>query len=240
MLITQDFTVRTEDKVILKDITVEFAPGIHVIMGRNGIGKSSFAQGLMGHYNYTTEGAVEFYGKDLLAMETHEKARAGLFVGFQHPSPVPGLSNFQLLKSAKQSMGNSFDIVKELSNFKKLSNQFSLPDDWDKRHVNVDSSGGEKKKNELIQLSMLKPKCAILDEPDSGLDVDGIRSLTTHLHNFVIEDPERVLIIITHYQPLIDSLSINSTTIISKNKAIQEEGKDLAYKVLEDGFENFV
>lgn len=242
MLITQDFTVRVGEKVILKDVTVEFAPGIHIIMGRNGIGKSSFAQGLMGHYNYTTEGAVEFYGKDLLAMETHDKARAGLFVGFQHPSPVPGLSNFQLMKQAKQSMGYSisYDIVKELSNFKKLSEQLGLPNDWDKRQVNVDSSGGEKKKNELIQLGILKPKCAILDEPDSGLDVDGIRSLITHLHNFITEDPERILIIITHYEPLIEKLNINSTTIISKSGARQEEGKALAYKVLEEGFENFV
>ncbi|SVB37474.1 uncharacterized protein METZ01_LOCUS190328, partial [marine metagenome] len=202
---------------------------------------SSFAQGLMGHYNYTTEGAVEFYGKDLLAMETHDKARAGLFVGFQHPSPVPGLSNFQLLKQAKQSMGcmGTFDVVNELNDFKKLSDQLGLPNDWDKRQVNVDSSGGEKKKNELIQLGMLKPRCAILDEPDSGLDVDGIRILTSHLHNFIVEAPERILIIITHYEPLIEKLNINSTTIISKNGARQEEGKDLAYKVLEEGFENF-
>ena len=101
MLVTQEFTVKVDNKTILDDVHIEFGPGIHILMGPNGVGKSSFANALMGHFNYETSGAVEFFGKDLLALETFERARAGLFVGFQSPSPVPGLSNFQFIKQAR-------------------------------------------------------------------------------------------------------------------------------------------
>ena len=105
MLVTQEFSIKVDNKTIIDDVHIDFGPGIHILMGPNGVGKSSFANALMGHYNYETTGAVEFFGKDLLALETFERARAGLFVGFQSPSPVPGLSNFQFIKQAKQSQG---------------------------------------------------------------------------------------------------------------------------------------
>lgn len=237
MLVTQEFTVNVDNKTILDNVNIEFGPGIHVLMGPNGVGKSSFANALMGHFNYETTGAVEFYGKDLLALETFERARAGLFVGFQSPSPVPGLSNFQFLKQAKQSRGEKPNIRKDLEEFRNMCELFGLPDEWDKRHVNVDSSGGEKKKNELIQMLMLNPKCAILDEPDSGLDVDGIKILTQNLNEYVA-DKNNTLIIITHYQQLIEDLNVDTVSIMKNQNIIQHEGKDVAYQVFEEGFIN--
>lgn len=237
MLVTQEFTVNVDNKTILDNVNIEFGPGIHVLMGPNGVGKSSFANALMGHFNYETTGAVEFYGKDLLALETFERARAGLFVGFQSPSPVPGLSNFQFLKQAKQSRGEKPNIRKDLEEFRNMCELFGLPDEWDKRHVNVDSSGGEKKKNELIQMLMLNPKCAILDEPDSGLDVDGIKILTQKLNEYVA-DKNNTLIIITHYQQLIEDLNVDTVSIMKNQNIIQHEGKDVAYQVFEEGFIN--
>lgn len=237
MLVTQEFTVNVDNKTILDNVNIEFGPGIHVLMGPNGVGKSSFANALMGHFNYETTGAVEFYGKDLLALETFERARAGLFVGFQSPSPVPGLSNFQFLKQAKQSRGEKPNIRKDLEEFRNMCELFGLPDEWDKRHVNVDSSGGEKKKNELTQMLMLNPKCAILDEPDSGLDVDGIKILTQNLNEYVA-DKNNTLIIITHYQQLIEDLNVDTVSIMKNQNIIQHEGKDVAYQVFEEGFIN--
>ena len=232
MLVTQEFSIKVDNKTIIDDVHIDFGPGIHILMGPNGVGKSSFANGLMGHYNYETTGAVEFFGKDLLALETFERARAGLFVGFQSPSPVPGLSNFQFIKQAKQSQGKQVKIKDDLENFRTMSQHFGLPENWDKRHLNVDSSGGEKKKNELIQLA---PKCAILDEPDSGLDVDGIKRLTQELNNY---NPDNILIIITHYQQLIEQLNVDSVSILKDQKIKQYEGKDKAYEIFEQGFDN--
>ncbi len=238
MIVTQEFTVKVNDEYILDDVHVDFGPGIHILMGPNGVGKSSFANALMGHFNYETTGAVEFFGKDLLALETFERARAGLFVGFQSPSPVPGLSNFQFIKQAKQSNGIKPNIREDLSEFRALTNKLGLGSEWDKRQLNVDSSGGEKKKNELIQMLMLDPKCAILDEPDSGLDVDGIKMLTEKLNEYIESDPTKVLIIITHYEKLIEDLNVSSVSIMKNAKIKQYEGKDKAYQIFEQGFSN--
>jgi Fe-S cluster assembly ATP-binding protein len=238
MLVTQEFSVKVDDKTILDNVHIEFGPGIHVLMGPNGVGKSSFANALMGHFNYETTGAVEFYGKDLLALETFERARAGLFVGFQSPSPVPGLSNFQFIKQAKQSNGEAPNIRDDLFEFRALTNRFGLDSEWDKRQVNVDSSGGEKKKNELIQMLMLNPKCAILDEPDSGLDVDGIKLLTEKLNEYIESDPTKVLIIVTHYEKLIEDLNVSSVSIMKDANIKQHEGKDIAYQIFKEGFAN--
>lgn len=238
MIVTQEFTVKVNNEYILDDVHVDFGPGIHILMGPNGVGKSSFANALMGHYNYETTGAVEFFGKDLLALETFERARAGLFVGFQSPSPVPGLSNFQFIKQAKQSNGVTPNIREDLFEFRELTNKLKLGSEWDKRQLNVDSSGGEKKKNELIQMLMLNPKCAILDEPDSGLDVDGIKMLTEKLNEYIESDPTKILIIITHYEKLIEDLNVSSVSIMKNANIKQYEGKDKAYQIFEQGFSN--
>ena len=151
---------------------------------------------------------------------------------------MPGLSNFQFIKQARSSVGDPLKIKEDLFKFRSLAEGFGLDSEWDKRHLNVDSSGGERKKNELIQMLMMNPKCAILDEPDSGLDVDGIKLLTEQLNNYANADSDKTLIIITHYQQLIEDLNVDSVSIMKDKKIKQFEGKDIAYKIFEEGFAN--
>jgi Fe-S cluster assembly ATP-binding protein len=189
MLVTQEFTIEVEGKEILSDLTLDYGPGIHIVMGPNGIGKSTFAHALMGNPAYNSSGAVQIDGKDLLAMEVHERAQAGLFVSFQTPTPIEGLSNYQFMRQCLKE--KNVPIKESLGEFKRVAKEYNLPDAWDKRHLNVQASGGEKKKNELIQLELLKPSVAILDEPDSGLDVDAINTLVKRLTNYIESDDNR-------------------------------------------------
>jgi Fe-S cluster assembly ATP-binding protein len=236
MLVTQEFTVKVDGNTILNDLTLEYGPGIHVIMGPNGVGKSTFAHALMGNPNYDTEGAVEFYGKDLLAMETYERARAGLFISFQTPTPIEGLSNFQFIRQAMVSLNKNNNIKENLSNFRQSATDLGLGSEWDKKQLNLEASGGEKKKNELIQLEMLDPKLAILDEPDSGLDIDAIKILVEKLRAFV-DKGDKTLIIVSHYAELITKLSPDTLTILDKQgNAKQTEDIQVAYDILENGF----
>jgi Fe-S cluster assembly ATP-binding protein len=239
MLVTQEFTVKVGNDVILDDLTLEFGPGVHIVMGPNGVGKSTFAHALMGNPNYDITGAVEFNGKDLLAMETYERARAGLFISFQNPTPIEGLSNFQFIKQSLESMDNKKSLGENLKAFKEISQDLGLSENWDKKQLNVEASGGEKKKNELIQLELIDPQTAILDEPDSGLDVDAIKLLVKKLNNFV-QNENKTLIIISHYSDLITKLNPQSVTIIGRKKVIQTDDVSVAYDVLENGFSNYV
>lgn len=233
MLVTQEFTIKVDDEIVLDNINLDFGPGIHIIMGPNGVGKSTFAHALMGNPKYQTEGAVEFYGKDLLAMETWERSRAGLFMSFQQPTPISGLSNFQFIKQCLDANNSSISLSQKLKDFRNHTYNLHLTEDWDKKQLNVEASGGEKKKNELIQMLMLNPKCAILDEPDSGLDVDALQTLTKTIQDFANDD--KIVIIISHYENLIKNLNIDSVTILGKDKIVRGD-VDLAYRVLDEGF----
>lgn len=236
MLVTQEFTIKVDNETILSDMTLEYGPGVHVIMGPNGVGKSTFAHALMGNPNYETEGAVEFNGKDLLSMETYERARAGLFISFQTPTPIEGLSNFQFIKQAMTSLEKNQSIKENLSSFRQSANDLGLGSEWDKKQLNVEASGGEKKKNELIQLDMLDPQTAILDEPDSGLDIDAIKVLTRKLTDFANKEG-KTLIIISHYAELITNLNPDTVTVFNKEGyAKQYDDVQVAYDILENGF----
>ena len=235
MIVTQEFSVKVEDQIVLNDLHLEFGPGVHIIMGPNGVGKSTFAHALMGNPNYITEGAVEFYGKDLLAMPTFERAQAGLFLGFQQPTPIEGLSNFQLLHQVLSRRDDAKRLTENLNEFKQLAETFKLPNNWDKKQLNVEASGGEKKKNELIQMELLDPKCVILDEPDSGLDVDAIKHLIKFLNVFS-QKPDKIVLIISHYAQLINSLNVDTVTILGKDKVVRGD-ITLANDVLVNGFE---
>lgn len=238
MLVTQEFTIKIGNKTLLDDMHLTYGPGVHVIMGPNGVGKSSFAHALMGHPHYTTLGAVEYNGKDLLSMKTHERAQAGLFVSFQNPVPIEGLSNFQLMRQVLKNKFEISGITDNLKTFKNIANEYRLPENWDKRTLNIEASGGEKKKNELIQLEMLNPQTAILDEPDSGLDIDAIKILTEKLNQFVEQD-NKCLIVISHYRDLIEDLDPISVTIFGRKRIIQRDGAGLALEVLDNGFDSF-
>jgi len=237
MLVTQEFSIKIDGYYpILNDMHLEYGPGVHIIMGPNGVGKSTFAHALMGSPSLETEGAVEFNGKDLLAMETYERARAGLFVSFQSPTPIEGLSNFQFMRQALNSLSTTDKLGTSLKKFKGLSAELGLSDEWDKKQLNVQASGGEKKKNELIQLEMLNPQTAILDEPDSGLDIDAIKVLTRKLTDFANKEG-KTLIIISHYAELITNLNPDTVTVFNKEGyAKQYDDVQVAYDILENGF----
>ncbi len=230
MLVTQEFTVAVDNKAILEDLNLDFGPGIHIIMGPNGVGKSTFAHALMGNHKYETDGAVQIDGKDLLCLETHERAKAGLFLSFQHPTAIEGLSNFQFLRQAIPHRSISENLV----DYKGYVKEFGLPEGFDKKSLNVEASGGEQKKNEIIQMLMLDPKVAILDEPDSGLDVDAINTLSKQLTNFVTQD--KTLILITHYRQLIEKLNPQTVTVFKNRSAKQYDDISVAYNILENGF----
>ena len=237
MLVTQEFSIKVDGYYpILSDMHLAYGPGIHVIMGPNGVGKSTFAHALMGSPTLETDGAVQLDGKDLLAMETYERARAGLFVSFQSPTPIEGLSNFQFMRQCLNAKGSEVRIKDSLEKFKTLASDLGLSDDWDKKTLNVEASGGEKKKNELIQLEMLDPKVAILDEPDSGLDIDSIKTLTNNLKEFVAKG-DKTLIIISHYADLITNLQPDTVTRIFKNGSVKQyDDIQVAYDILDRGF----
>ena len=237
MLVTQEFSIKVDGYYpLLNDMHLTYGPGVHIIMGPNGVGKSTFAHALMGSPTLETEGAVHFNGKDLLEMETFERARAGLFVSFQNPTPIEGLSNFQFMRQSLNSLQTKDKLSTSLKNFKQLASELGLSDEWDKKQLNVQASGGEKKKNELIQLEMLDPQTAILDEPDSGLDIDAIKVLTQKLKDFANREG-KTLIIISHYAELITNLSPDTVTVFNKQGfAKQYDDINIAYDILENGF----
>jgi len=219
---------------IFSNVDITFEQGkTYVVMGANGVGKSTLLHGIMGRPDLDISGAVEFNGTDLTELETDERAKLGIFVGFQTPTSIPGLSNFQFIKQANKI--KAVDLKENLDKFRDISTQLGLPAEWDKRNLNTDASGGEKKKNELIQLLMLDSKLAMLDEPDSGLDVDGIKSLTEKLSNWKNEN--NTLIVVTHYEKLIDGLNPDAVVLLKKD-GVQIGDKSLADKIFSSGFEN--
>jgi len=230
MLKLQNFSI----KDIFSNVDITFEEGkTYVVMGANGVGKSTLLHGIMGRPDLDTHGNVEFNGIDLTELETDERAKLGIFIGFQSPTSIPGLSNFQFIRQANNI--KAIDLKENLDKFRDISTQLGLPEEWDKRNLNTDASGGEKKKNELIQMLMLDTKVAMLDEPDSGLDVDGIKSLIEKLSTWKNEN--NTLVVVTHYEKLIDGLNPDAVVLLKKD-GVQIGDKSLADKIFSSGFEN--
>jgi len=221
-------------KDVVEGINVTFDKGrTYVIMGANGVGKSTLLHSIMGKPSLEVTGSAKFLDQELTEMEVDERANMGMFIGFQAPTSIPGLSNFQFIKQVKK-LGVT-EIKGNLDHFKDISSKLKLPDDWDKRNLNTDASGGEKKKNELIQMLMMDTKLAMLDEPDSGLDVDGIKSLTTELNDWRTND--NTLIVVTHYDKLIEGLNPDAIFVLKKDHMVGGD-KTLADKIFAEGFDS--
>lgn len=219
---------------ILKNVTVSFEKGkTYVIMGKNGIGKSTLLHAIMGRPDLDVTGSIVLDNIEITDRTVSDRAKMGMFMGFQSPTSIPGLSNFQLIKQAKNSTGK--DLVEDLKHFKKLADELDLPSDWDRKSINTEASGGQKKKNELIQMSMLDVNIAMLDEPDSGLDVDGVDNLIKVLNDW--KKDHRTLVVVAHYEKLINGINPDVVINLTETGAVTG-GKELADKIFKTGFKD--
>jgi Fe-S cluster assembly ATP-binding protein len=242
MLKIEDLHAEVDGKAILKGLTLSLNSGeIHAIMGPNGAGKSTLAYTLGGRPGYdVTGGSVDFDGQDLLEMAPHERAAAGLFLGFQYPVEIPGVSNVQFLREALNSQRrNRGETPLSGGEFLKLAraqaDALELNMDMLKRPVNVGFSGGEKKRNEMVQMGIIDPKLAILDETDSGLDIDALRIVGEGI-NRIMRKPDRAVLLITHYQRLLDYVQPDFVHVLSAGRIVRSGGKELAHELEREGY----
>jgi len=242
MLKIKDIHASIEGKEILKGLTLEVKPGeIHAIMGPNGSGKSTLASVLAGNDTFeVTSGSVDFLGKDLLELGPDERSHAGVFLAFQYPVEIPGVSNINFLKAAinekREALGEEPITAKEfLKRVKEKASLVELDNKLTNRSVNEGFSGGEKKRNEIFQMAMLEPKLAILDETDSGLDIDALRIVANGVNQLRKED--RSFIIVTHYQRLLDYIIPDFVHVLYNGKIVKTGGKELALELEEKGYD---
>jgi Fe-S cluster assembly ATP-binding protein len=226
---------------ILKGIDLKIEPGeIHAVMGPNGSGKSTLANVLVGRPGYeVTRGEILFEGKDLMEMEPEIRAREGIFLAFQYPVEIPGVGNTYFLKSALNAVRehkglSQLDAFDFLNLSKEKMELVEMPEDLMNRAVNEGFSGGEKKRNEVLQMLLLEPKLCILDETDSGLDIDALRVVAGGVN--AMRSPERSMLIITHYQRLLDYIVPDHVHVLSDGRIVRSGGKDLALELEERGY----
>ena len=231
-----------EELTILHDISLSMKAGeTHVLMGPNGAGKSTLGYTLMGNEKYEVKsGSVTFDGQDLLNMDVHERAKAGLFLSFQNPLEVPGVTLSNFIRSAKEQRNDEriklWDFRKEL---KEKMAILSMDESYIDRDLNVGFSGGEKKKSEILQLLMLKPKLAILDETDSGLDVDAVRTVSKGVEAYQ-KELDGALLIITHSTRILESLHVDYTHVMVDGRIVEHGDASLVDEINENGFEKYL
>jgi Fe-S cluster assembly ATP-binding protein len=241
MLKIKNLHVSIDDKPILKGLNLEIGSGeLHAIMGPNGSGKSTLGYVLAGREGYEiTEGSIEFEGKDLDDMEPEERAAAGLFLAFQYPVEIPGVNNAYFLRSAlnaqKKARGEEeVDSMTFLKTVRESLKQLKMDDTLLKRAVNEGFSGGEKKRNEIVQMAILQPKLAVLDETDSGLDIDALKLVAEGINR--LREPERSFMVITHYQRLLEHVTPDYVHVLSGGRIIESGGKELAERLEREGY----
>ena len=241
MLEVKDLRVRVEDREILKGISLSVQPGeVHAIMGPNGSGKSTFAGVLAGREGYEiTGGSVRFEGQDLLEMDPEERAREGIFLAFQYPVEIPGVSNLYFLRTALNALRkhrgeDEVDAVEFITLVKERMKKLKMDDAMLKRAVNEGFSGGEKKRNEIFQMAVLEPKLAILDETDSGLDIDALKLVAEGVNS--MRSAERSIIVVTHYQRLLNYITPNQVHVLAEGRIIRSGDKQLALELEEKGY----
>jgi Fe-S cluster assembly ATP-binding protein len=243
LLQIEDLHVSVEGKPILKGVSLAVSAGeIHAIMGPNGAGKSTLSNVLGGKPGYeVTAGSVTFRGEDLLALEPHERAAKGLFLGFQYPVEIPGVSNVQFLREALNAQrkargqeplsgGEFLKLAKDKAGLLKMDMEML------KRQVNVGFSGGEKKRAEMVQMGILDPAFAVLDETDSGLDIDALRIVGAGI-NAIMRAPDKGVLLITHYQRLLDVVRPDRVSILAGGRIVETGGPELALRLEAEGYD---
>ncbi|KZY38750.1 MULTISPECIES: Fe-S cluster assembly ATPase SufC [unclassified Oleiphilus] len=241
MLKIENLHANVEGKQILKGLNLEVKAGeVHAIMGPNGSGKSTLSQVLAGNEAYeVTDGSIDFESKDLLDMSTEDRAREGVFLAFQYPVEIPGVSNLQFMKTAinniRQHRGlDEMNAAEFMKQAKAKIQQVNLDPSFLKRGVNEGFSGGEKKRNEIMQMLMLEPSLAILDETDSGLDIDALKVVADGVN--ALRSPERAVVMVTHYQRLLDYIVPDYVHVLANGQIIKSGGKELALELEEKGY----
>lgn len=232
--------VEIDGKEILKGVDLTLKQGeIHAVMGPNGTGKSTLAQAIMGHPSYeVTEGEVLLDGENILEMEVDERAQAGLFLGMQYPSEISGVTNSDFLRSAMNAHREEGDEINLMQFIKKLDKNMDyleMDPDMATRYLNEGFSGGEKKRNEILQLMMLEPKFGILDEIDSGLDIDALRVVSEGINK--LRGQEFGALIITHYQRLLNYVTPDVVHVMMRGKVVKSGGKELAERLESEGYD---
>jgi len=241
MLRIENLFAKVEEKDILKGLNLTINPGeVHAIMGPNGAGKSTLGNVLSGRAGYeVTGGSVEFKGKDLFELEIEERAREGLFLAFQYPVEIPGVSNMEFLKASvdakrKYHGQSELSAVEFMKLARETSKRVSLDPTFLKRGVNEGFSGGEKKRNEIMQMMLLEPTLCILDETDSGLDIDALQVVANGVN--AMRSPDRSFIVVTHYQRLLDYIVPDYVHVLANGRIVKTGGKDLALELEEKGY----
>ena len=242
MLEIKDLKARTGETPILNGVSLSVEAGeVHAIMGPNGSGKSTLAQVIAGHEDYVvTGGSVIYKGKDLLELEPEERAREGIFLGFQYPVEIPGVNNAYLLKAAlnakrKHNGQDEVDAFEFLKLAKEKMAMLDMDPKFLNRGVNEGFSGGEKKRNEILQMAMLEPDLAILDETDSGLDIDALKAVAKGVN--ALRSPDRAIVLVTHYQRLLDYVEPDVVHVLSAGRILRSGDKTLALELEEKGYD---
>ncbi|MFN8416139.1 MAG: Fe-S cluster assembly ATPase SufC [Cytophagaceae bacterium] len=242
MLSIKNLQARIEEKEILRGINLEIKPGeVHAIMGPNGSGKSTLASVLAGREDYeVTGGEVNFNGKDLLELSPEDRAREGVFLAFQYPVEIPGVSTINFMKTAVNEVReyrgqDPLDAVSFLKLMKEKMKLVEIDESLLKRSLNEGFSGGEKKRNEIFQMAMLEPKLAVLDETDSGLDIDALRIVATGVNK--LKSKDNAVIVVTHYQRLLDYIVPDYVHVLYKGRIVKSGTKELALELEEKGYD---
>ena len=244
LLKIENLHATVDGKAILRGIDLEIAPGeVHAIMGPNGSGKSTLSYVLSGRDGYeVTEGSVTFKGKNLLELEPEQRAGEGLFLAFQYPVEIPGVPNTTFLREAVNAVReyrgeDRLDALKFMKFLRARLKELEMSDEFLKRAVNVGFSGGEKKRNEVLQMACLEPVMAVLDETDSGLDIDALKTVAAGVN--ALRGPDRSLLLITHYQRLLDYIVPDRVHVLSRGRIAESGGPELAKELEAEGYARF-
>jgi Fe-S cluster assembly ATP-binding protein len=244
MLEIKNLHVAVEGKEILNGIDLAVAPGeVHAVMGPNGSGKSTLAYVMAGRAGYeVTGGEILYQGRDLLEMAPEYRAAEGLFLAFQYPVEIPGVTNTTFLKEAVNALRKHrgetpLDAMQFLKILRQKTQTLGMSDDMLKRAVNVGFSGGEKKRNEILQMAVLEPKLAVLDETDSGLDIDALKTVAEGVN--ALRTPERAMLVITHYQRLLNYIVPDHVHVLAKGRIVRSGGPELAQELEDKGYAQF-
>lgn len=241
MLVIENLNAAIDGKDILRGITLAVRPGeVHAIMGPNGSGKSTLGYVLAGREGYeVSEGTATWNGADLLAMEPEERAAAGVFLAFQYPVELPGVGNANFLRTALNALRRArgepeLDAMQFLKLARAELKKLGMADEMLKRSVNAGFSGGEKKRNEILQMAILQPRLAILDETDSGLDIDALRIVAEGVN--ALRAPDRAMVVITHYQRLLDHIVPDHVHVLAQGRIVKSGGHELALELEKNGY----